>query len=333
MTTEKLMIGICEHFDDGSQTQFKRLMNGYDVEFLEFKSPLDAAKSLLNGDIDLAGISGSSAFNLGFSAESNVSGLEISAYLPRREPTSVIVSKDKLDHLPRKGRVFANSELIRRQLKRFRTDLELCSKSDLNIEDLSQDNLIEKLDELYENNDLDGYVLERSEWDHSEKNGRRHTLGMQIGNNDSRQRFIPPPLRGFSLLISRVGFPSSTFEELNDEHSRISFRVESKLFLELGKDELLGINVSIRRISTIKKSLIEEGGLTSDILDEKLESLEKYDNAAEKQVQMVEVIMETLDEKGQITYSLEKKYLPNDDEYRIITIFLQEWKNMIELTS
>ena len=147
MTTEKLMIGICEHFDDGSQTQFKRLMNGYDVEFLEFKSPLDAAKSLLNGDIDLAGISGSSAFNLGFSAESNVSGLEISAYLPRREPTSVIVSKDKLDHLPRKGRVFANSELIRRQLKRFRTDLELCSKSDLNIEDLSQDNLIEKLDE------------------------------------------------------------------------------------------------------------------------------------------------------------------------------------------
>ena len=333
MTTEKLMIGICEYFDDGSQTQFKRLMNGYDVEFVEFKSPLDVAKSLLEGDIDLAGISGSSAFNLGFSAESNVSGLEISAYLPRREPTSVIVSKDKLDHLPRNGRVFANSELIRRQLKRFRTDLELCSKSDLNIEDLTQDNLIEKLDELYENNDLDGYVLERSEWDHSEKNGRRHTLGMQIGNNDSRQRFIPPPLRGFSLLISRVGFPSSTFEELNDEHSRISFRVESKLFLELGKDELLGINVSIRRISTIKKSLIEEGGLTSDILDEKLEYLEKYDNTAEKQVQMVEVIMETLDEKGQITYSLEKKYLPNDDEYRIITIFLQEWNDMIELTS
>lgn len=331
MTTEKLTIGICKYFDDGSQSQLKRLMNGYDVDFLEFESSLEILKSLLDGEIDLAGISGSSAFKLGFSSESNVSGLEISSYLPRREPTSVIVSKDKLEHLPRNGRVYANSELIRRQLRRFRSDLELCGKSDLNLNDLNQDKLIEKLQELYVNNDLDGYVLERSEWNNSEQKGRRHTLGMQIGNNDSRQRFIPSPLRGFSLLISRIGFPSSILEELNDEHSMISFRVESKIFLELGKDELLGINASIRRISTIKKSLIEEGGLTSDILDEKLEFLEKYDSKSEKPVQMVEVIMEKIDEKGQITYSLEKKYIPDDDEYRIITMFLQEWEKMIEL--
>jgi len=328
MTNEKLMVGICEQFDDGAQSHFQRLMERYNIEFIKFKSSLDIVKSLLEGEIDLAGISGLSAFNLGFSAESNVSGLEISTYLPRRDPTLVIVGKNNLDHLPRKGKIFANSELIRRQLKRFRSDLKLSSKLDLKLENSTGVNLIEKLEELYEGNNLDGYVLERSEWNEFGKKGRRHTLGMQIENNDSRQRFIPPPLRGFSLLISRVGFPHSLFEELNDPQSMISFRVESKLFLELDKDELLGINASIRRISTIAKSLKEEGGIISEILDEKLSNLD--DNSI-KPIQMVEVIIETLDENGQITYSLEKKYHPSDDEYRILTICLEEWKKILEL--
>ncbi|HJM45123.1 MAG TPA: hypothetical protein QF644_04160 [Candidatus Poseidoniaceae archaeon] len=328
MTNEKLMVGICEQFDDGAQPHFQRLMERYNIEFIKFKSSLDIVKSLLGGEIDLAGISGLSAFNLGFSAESNISGLEITTYLPRRDPTLVIVGKNNLDHLPRKGKIFANSELIRRQLKRFRSDLKLSSKLDLKLENSTGENLIEKLEELYDGNILDGYVLERSEWNEFGKKGRRHTLGMQIENNDSRQRFIPPPLRGFSLLISRVGFPHSIFEELNDAQSMTSFRIESKLFLELDKDELLGINASIRRISTIAKSLNQEGGMISEILDEKLLNL---DNNSIKAIQMVEVMIETLDENGQITYSLEKKYIPSDDEYRILTIFIEEWGKIMEL--
>ena len=118
MTDEKLKIGICEQFDDGAQTHFKRLLDGYNFEFIEFDTPLDIVKTLLDGELDLAGISGLSAFDLGFSAESNVSGLEISTILPRRDPTLVIVGKNNLDHLPRRGKIFVESELIRRQLKR-----------------------------------------------------------------------------------------------------------------------------------------------------------------------------------------------------------------------
>ena len=48
---------------------------------------------------------------------------------------------------------------------------------------------------------------------------------------------------------------------------------------------------------------------------------------------MVEIIMETLSENGKKTFSLEKKYLPDDDEYRILRILVEEWNKIIELTN
>ena len=100
--------------------------------------------------------------------------------------------------------------------------------------------------------------------------------------------------------------------------------------MELG-DELLGINVSTRRISTIKKTLYDEGGLMSGIIDEKLENMEKLDYADKKPVQMIEIILEKLDSKGQKTYCLEKKFLPEDDKYKILKVLLKEWDGILEL--
>ena len=190
---------------------------------------------------------------------------------------------------------------------------------------------MEKLNELCSDGKLDGYVLERSEWNSFGNTGRRHTLGMQIETSESRQRFIPPPLRGFSLLISRTGFPHSIFEGFTDEHSMISYRIESKLFSELEKNELLGIHVFIRKLSTIMRSLDNEGGLTSAILDEKLDFIEKNDELIKKSMPMIEIIMEKVDENGQFTLSLEKKFLPTDDEYKTLKIFVNEWEKIIEL--
>ena len=333
MTEDTLIIGICKQFDDGAQPHFERLMTSFDVKFVEYDSILKIIDSLLEGDIDLAGISGLAAYELGFSANTTYPKLEISAFLPRRDPTFILASKDGLDFLPRKSKIFVELELVRRQLKRYRSDFDLCNKSDLKFEKYTGGELVEKLNELCSDGKLDGYILERSEWNSFGKKGRRHTLGMQIENNESRQRFIPPPLRGFSLLISRTGFPNSMFEGFSDEHSMRSYRIESKLLSELGKNELLGIHVFIRRISTIMKSLDDEGGLISTILDEKLEFIEKSDDLTKKATQMIEIMMERLDEKGQITLSLEKKFLPTDDEYKILKIFANEWGKITELST
>ncbi len=331
MTEDTLIIGICKQFDDGAQPHFERLMTSFDVKFVEYDSILKIIDSLLEGDIDLAGISGLAAYELGFSANTTYPKLEISAFLPRRDPTFILASKDGLDFLPRKSKIFVELELVRRQLKRYRSDFDLCNKSDLKFEKYTGGELVEKLNELCSDGKLDGYVLERSEWNSFGNKGRRHTLGMQIETSESRQRFIPPPLRGFSLLISRNGFPHSIFEEFTDEHSMTSYRIESKLLSELEKDELLGIHVFIRRLSTIMKSLDNEGGLTSAILEEKLDFIEKNDDAIKKSMQMIEIIMEKVDEKGQFTLSLEKKFLSTDDEYKTLKIFVNEWGKIIEL--
>ncbi|MBJ23175.1 MAG: hypothetical protein CMB64_00755 [Euryarchaeota archaeon] len=332
MAFDILKIGICNKFDDGSQAHFKRLMEIYDVKFVEFNTQIEMLESLSDGVIDLVGTSGISAFELGFSANKKPDGLEISVFLPRRDPTLIMVSKDNLEHLPRKAKIFTKSKLTGLQLKRFRTDFEILNESDFQLNNLSHSELIGKLDELCDDCNLDAYIIERSEWNEFKKKGRRRSLGMQIGNTPSRQRFIPPPLRGFSVLISRSGFPSSIFEDLDDSQARICFGVESRLYLDIDSEELVGINASIRRISTISKTLSEEGGLTLDILDEKLLNLERFDDSLKDVDQMVEVIIETLDDSGKITCSLEKKYLVGDDEFRILKIFLEEWRKILDLT-
>ena len=48
---------------------------------------------------------------------------------------------------------------------------------------------------------------------------------------------------------------------------------------------------------------------------------------------MVEIMMETLSENGKKTFCLEKKYLPDDDEYRILRILVEEWNKLIDLTN
>ena len=80
-----------------------------------------------------------------------------------------MVSKDKINHLPRNGKIFADSKLISRQLNRFRPDINVIGKTDLDLNELDLFSIVEKLDELHQNNTIDGYVLERSEWNQFKK--------------------------------------------------------------------------------------------------------------------------------------------------------------------
>ena len=53
----------------------------------------------------------------------NVEGLKVSAFLPRRESTWVLVSDDKPEYLPLNATVICSRKLIKRQLLRMRPDL------------------------------------------------------------------------------------------------------------------------------------------------------------------------------------------------------------------
>ena len=68
---------------------------------------------------------------------------------------------------------------------------------------------------------------------------RRHTLGMQRekpSQEFERSTFISPPLEGFTILISREGFPDSVVKNLNDNTTETCYAVENAIFESLSDD-------------------------------------------------------------------------------------------------
>ena len=81
---------------------------------------------------------------------------------------------------------------------------------------------------------------------------RRHTLGIQR-DEPTRERFIPPPMGGFTLLIARVGFPVKELVGLIDEASSLSYRLEKSVFDSLPNNlkEITGLIIEQRKIGTL----------------------------------------------------------------------------------
>ena len=80
-----------------------------------------AVESLKKGNADLL------AMSINQWKELDKDGLQISAFLPRREPTWVLVADDKPEYLPYGGTIVCEKELIKRKLLRMRDYLEVYS--------------------------------------------------------------------------------------------------------------------------------------------------------------------------------------------------------------
>jgi hypothetical protein len=74
-----------------------------------------------------------------------------------------------------------------------------------------------------------------------------------------RSTFIPPPLEGFSILVSRNGFPTNIVERINDNSARLCFEVENSIYESLDDDlkHIAGIYVEQKKLSTILKQYVK----------------------------------------------------------------------------
>ena len=123
-----------------------------------------------------------------------------SLVLPRREPTRVLVGGDKPEYIPKNGVIIADCEIVMRQLKRSRNDISVTLDKDLKgIPDDVFDR-VRWLEEKRQNDDIDGYVTTRSLYSSLGSRARRHTLGLQR-EDDTRFRFVPVPLEGYTCLL------------------------------------------------------------------------------------------------------------------------------------
>ena len=259
------------------------------------------------------------------SAEFSIIGL-----LPRREPTWVMVSEDKPEYLVKNAIIFCDHELLRRQLMRLRRDIVLQTSFEINLGDCDSGSReeIDALEELRLAEQIDGYVVKRSQYNLLSSKTRRHTLGLQRGSPE-RARFIPPPLDGFTLLVGRVGFPKSTVEHLLDPSAELSYRIESKI-LESIPDHLIsitGVHVEQRGIGTI----LREAKRIND--DWTMEAMIDPESNVKQAGKRLEMRIETLGLDGKVSASAER--VGQIDGHRVSMInLLQEWGNMLSaLTS
>ena len=197
--------------------------------------------------------------------------LQISAFLARREPTWVLVADDKPEYLPLGGKIICEKKLIKRQMLRMRDDLVIMTiqefvqaeLTDANYHDfIDTEEELRLLEECRKNGKIDGYVISRGKFKQINSRVRRHTLGMQRDKPSQefeRSKFISPPLEGFTILVSRTGFPSKIVDDLNDKAAEICFAVENSIYESLSDElkQISGIFVEQKKLSTILKQYVK----------------------------------------------------------------------------
>ena len=253
---------------DGVRLQVENLIvknrDSFNFKMTELPHMEVAIESLKSGTADMLAMSIEQWKTL------DVEGLKISAFLPRREPTWVLVGDDKPEYLPLNATVICPKKLIKRQLIRMRPDLLVYDLREfLELEKISLDSqvvddggVLELLEKLRNDGLIDGYVISRGQFSQIKSRVRRHTLGMQRekpSQEFERSTFISPPLEGFTVLVSREGFPISVVKILNDTAAETCYTVENAIFESLSGElkEICGVFVEQKKLSTILKQYVK----------------------------------------------------------------------------
>ena len=268
---ERIVILTTPAKGDGVRMQIERTVQtqGKHRDLLMKQLPhMEAAVQMLkDGNADMVAMS---AFDWN---ELDVSGLMIAGFLPRKEPTWVLVGEDKPEYLKQGARVVCDNELLRRQMRRMRPDIELLNVDEMVVQ-LNEEEAFSQLDEderwpWFEEQRslgrLEGLIVPRAVHADYRMKSRRHTLGLQRDQSESnRERFIPPPLYGFTLLVTREGFPKASIKEMVDPSAELAYRLEQTMLesLEPSLRPIVGLYVEQRKISTFLKKANVEGDET-----------------------------------------------------------------------
>ena len=163
---------------------------------------------LLDGHGDIVPVSGKWWF------ENRIKELSAGLVLPE-ENLPRIVGEDKPEYIPKNGVIIADCEILKRQMIRSRKDLNVQLADDL--EGIPNDifERVEWLENMRMNREIDGFITTRTLHSSLSSKPRRHTLGMQR-QDDARARFIPVPLEGYTVLLTRKDFPASRFSKVID---------------------------------------------------------------------------------------------------------------------
>ena len=300
-----------------------------DIEItVEFDNDLSNGLTMLdNGDVDLIGISAQTWY-----ACEKPEHMVVSTAIPRRDENHILVADDRPHHLPHKSIILAENRLQRRQLRRYRADfrvLDPMAFADMASLTPNTDSKLafqSWMEDLRATKIITGYVTERHLFSLANVDARRHML--QTNSREGAARFIPSPLQGLTLLISREGFPKRLSDQIGDSESMTAWTCEQIILdqIEPEHQDRVGILVRHRQIPSLLNQADEEKDLlrSTSLLDSEGEIIDK--------ASMVEILLEIVGKTGEKTLLLER-LVSIEDATTHARLMVAEWKKMLNVVT
>ena len=287
-----------------------------------------ALELLVDGHGDIVPVSGEWWYN------NRSRDFSAALVLPRREPTRVLVGEDKPEYIPKNGIIVADCEVLRRQMLRLRNDLNVKLPSEfVNIPD-DVFGRVEWLENIRLNGEIDGFITTRTLHSSLKNKPRRHTLGMQR-KDDARSRFIPLPLEGYTVLLTRKDFPASRFSKVIDMGAALSLRLELTVLdsIESTMKDKIGLIIEQRKIRSIMQDVGNRGksiGSENPLKEWKTFSGGETHQGPKDSDPRIDVILETISSDGSVTTSVERIF-PIDESHSGIQTLVVNWQQVLKI--
>ena len=316
--------------EDSAPHHVRKWMETQPLEGIEVTVQFDedlasALEILKEGEADLLAVSGST-WHLWKGAPDTM----VAAALPRRDENHILVADDRLNFLPHKTVILSNHKLQRRQLRRYRSDFRILKPSAFAEEEgykappEGRVALQSWMEDLRGTKIIGGYVTEKHIFDLEDmKHARMFNLTTDT-KKDGHARFLPSPLQGLTLLISRKGFPKSLAERIGDSESLTAWACEQVILQQINPEILdrIGVVVRHRQIASLLNQAEEEKDLlrSTSLLDSEGDVI---DTAS-----MVEILIEIVGRTGERTLLLER-LIDKEDAVTHARLLVVEWENML----
>ncbi len=329
---DRFEILLCPENGDGVNTHAQKFIDsspdGLNLVAKNVPHLETAIELLLDGHGDMVPVSGNWWF------QNRTKEVSSSLVLPRREPTRVLVGEDKPEYIPKNGIIVADCEIVKRQLVRSRKDVNIELADDLDGVPIDAFERVEWLENLRMKNEIDGFITTRALHSSLKSKPRRHTLGMQR-QDDTRSRFIPVPLEGYTVLLTRKDFPASRFSKVIDFGAALSLRLELTILdsIEERMRDKIGLIAEQRKVRTVMQDVGNRGkslGSENPLKEWKTFSGSVRQQGPKDSDPRIDVILETISKDGTVTTGVERVF-PIDESHSGIQTLLVNWQQVLKV--
>jgi len=308
-----------EEFDD-----FERIIS----KKLDFSSSI---KSLSEGEYDVIAMTGQELHGKELEMlqyECHVSG----AITPRR-PNMLLISENKIGYQPKSAIILCDQKIIRRQLRRARSDLRVLSTvayQSINNFKKNYTNEFERvawMEEKRQNGKIDGFITSKEIFEKLKLNGRRHTL-LPDPKEGGDNHFLPIPYSDLIILLTRKSSPKSLIKRITEKEGETIWWIQNQIIGSLDFEELSNTSILVRHRKV--RSLMEEAEKYKDL------TMEQACHNSEGEVLdsevHVEIKIEKISKNGKRTVGIHRIIPYSNFEYATISL-IRDWEVVLREVS